>query len=75
MYNSEGTLPELVGRLEKVLSGVSSRFEVILVNDGSRESSFRTLTGLPRDDKNVKIITLARNLVQQLAVIACFDFA
>ena len=38
-YNSEGTLADLVRRLDSTLRGCCLRHEVILVNDGSRDAS------------------------------------
>ncbi|MEY2807720.1 MAG: hypothetical protein RIR65_2137, partial [Planctomycetota bacterium] len=40
VYNSEGSLRALVARLEPVLAANASRFEVVLVNDGSRDGSW-----------------------------------
>jgi glycosyltransferase involved in cell wall biosynthesis len=40
VYNSEAVLDELVARLEPVLEVCASTFEVVLVNDGSRDSSW-----------------------------------
>ena len=47
VYNgSLGTLPELIRRLEKVLPDLSREYEVVLVNDGSRDDSWETICAL-----------------------------
>src|ERR1043166_9056735 len=61
VYNSESSLPALVARLEKVLPGLAPQFELILVNDGSRDRSWNTITALVQGRKWVRGIDLMRN--------------
>ena len=46
VFNSEGTIGELVSRLEAVLSQVTTGWEIILVNDGSRDRSWQRIETL-----------------------------
>ncbi len=46
VYNSEKTLSELVERLEPVLNDCHTPFELILVNDGSRDGSWAAIHSL-----------------------------
>ena len=48
VYNSVSTLPTLVDRLAPVLGSLGTEFEIILVNDGSRDASWRTIAALAR---------------------------
>ena len=69
VYNSEGTLAELVGRLEKVLSANAGAFEVILVNDGSRDGSWRVVGELSAKYPWVRGLDLMRNYGQHNALL------
>ena len=46
VYNSEATLDELTTRIKAVLAPVVEHFEIILVNDGSQDSSWKVITRL-----------------------------
>jgi len=75
VYNSEDTLQELVLRLESTLRppGLSStknrEFEVILVNDGSRDRSWETISQLSQNNHRVRGINLMRNYGQHNALL------
>lgn len=69
VYNSEGTLAELVSRLQRVLEARSSAFEVILVNDGSTDDSWNVVLDLARRYPWVRGIRLMRNYGQHNAIL------
>lgn len=69
VYNSQDFLPELVLRLEKVLTGLVPEFELILVNDGSRDHSWEVIQGLSRSFPWVRGINLMRNYGQHNALL------
>lgn len=69
VYNSESTLPELLSRLEPVLASLCCDYEVILVNDGSRDGSWKTIQGLCRTRGWVRGIDLMRNYGQHNALL------
>ena len=69
VYNSQPILPDLVTRLAKVLPGISDRFEVILVNDGSRDESWKTICQLVQLYPWVRGIDLMRNYGQHNALL------
>lgn len=48
VYNSEATLAELVARLDDVLRLAATRFELILVDDDSRDASWSLIAELAR---------------------------
>jgi undecaprenyl-phosphate 4-deoxy-4-formamido-L-arabinose transferase len=70
VFNSEDTLVELVTRLEAVLAKVSSAFEIILVNDGSRDSSWHVASVLAGTQRCVRALNLMRNYGQHNALLA-----
>lgn len=69
VYNSEASLPELVERLEKVLPRIARAFEIILVNDGSRDRSWPVIQELARNHSSVHGIHLLRNSGQHNALL------
>ena len=69
VYNSEKTLPELLSRLEEVLPGICEAFEVILVNDGSQDSSWGVISQLSQKNNWVVAINLMRNYGQHNALL------
>jgi glycosyltransferase involved in cell wall biosynthesis len=64
VYKSQATLPALVERLDKVLSGLSGHYEVILVNDDSPDQSWEVILGLSKQYACVRGIDLMRNYGQ-----------
>jgi len=69
VYNSEQILPQLIERLEKVLPSLTDTFEVILVNDGSRDESWNMISDLSQKHDWVRGINLMRNYGQHNALL------
>lgn len=69
VYNSQGTLDELTARLSTVLAQLSPRFELILVNDGSRDQSWQVIERLAAEYNWVRGINLMRNYGQHNALL------
>lgn len=70
VYNSAEILPSLVGRLEVVLDQLAGNYEVILVNDGSRDASWRTIKELAEQHKWIAGIDFMRNYGQHNALLS-----
>ena len=68
-YNSQLTLEPLVERLGRVLSSFAGAFEVILVNDGSRDATWQTILDLSSRFPWVRGIDLMRNHGQENALL------
>lgn len=68
VYNEARGLPELVERLESVLSGFTFGYEVIFVDDGSRDESPKVLETLAAERPWMKVILLRRNYGQTTAI-------
>ncbi|MCI0711392.1 MAG: glycosyltransferase family 2 protein [Chloroflexi bacterium] len=69
VYNSEKSLPILLERLDKALAALFEQFEVVLVNDGSRDQSWQVIEALTGRYSWVKAINLMRNYGQHNALL------
>jgi glycosyltransferase involved in cell wall biosynthesis len=69
VYNSEGSLPELVRLLGQELPHISKEFELILVDDGSRDQSWKIIEQLAAQNCWVRGIHLMRNFGQHNALL------
>ncbi len=75
VYNSQNTLADLVHRLTQVLPGISHEFEIILVNDGSRDQSWQMIEKLSKDYDCIRGLNLMRNFGQHNALLCGFRAA
>jgi polyisoprenyl-phosphate glycosyltransferase len=71
----EESLPELHRRLAAVLDGLDGDWEIVLVDDGSRDRSFDVMLELRERDPRVKVVRLSRNFGHQVAITAGIDLA
>lgn len=75
VYNEEAILPELYRRVSAVLDGAGLSWELVLVNDGSRDRSPQIMRELHARDSRVKVVDFARNFGHQVAITAGADYA
>lgn len=75
VYNSRNSLDELYCRLSTVLKRASSKYEIILVDDGSIDNSYEKMLELHYKDNQVKVIRLDGNFGQQNAIMCGFHYA
>lgn len=79
IWNEEQVIPELYKRVVDTMDGVTrargETWELVCVNDGSRDNSLALLVGLREKDARVKIIDFSRNFGHQVAITAGADFA
>jgi glycosyltransferase involved in cell wall biosynthesis len=76
VYNeSSYNLHTLVDRLEKALLPLKTDYEILFVNDGSKEDTSTCLKELVQRLDHVKLISLSRNFGQQAAISAGINFA
>jgi dolichol-phosphate mannosyltransferase len=75
VFNEEAILPELYRRVAEVLERTGESWELVLINDGSRDRTAEIMRELHRADPRVKVIEFARNFGHQLAVTAGLDYA
>ncbi len=74
-FNEEETLPEFHRRMREVMEGLGEPWELVLVNDGSRDRTGEVLRKLHEQDPHVCVVDFARNFGHQLAVTAGLDHA
>jgi dolichol-phosphate mannosyltransferase len=75
VYNEEVVLPELYRRVAAVLNGMGESWELVLVDDGSRDGSAAQIARLHEQDDRVKGISFSRNFGFQIAATAGLEHA
>lgn len=75
LFNEEEVLPETIRRLTAVMEGIGESFEVILVNDGSRDGTMRIVREACAADPRFKLLSFSRNFGHQTAITAGMDHA
>ncbi len=71
MYYEEEVANECYERMTKVLSNISNyEYEIIFVNDGSKDKTLEILEKIAKNDRKIKVISFARNFGHQCAVTA-----
>ena len=75
-YNEEESLPFLYERLEKLMNEIKDyEFEVLFVNDGSKDNTISIIKELRNKDKRICYVDLSRNFGKETAMIAGLDYA
>lgn len=69
VYNSEKSLPILWDRVQKVFQGAGRAFEMLLVDDGSRDNSWTVVCDLANRNPNVRGFQMLRNYGQHNALL------
>lgn len=69
-YNEELVVQETYKQLTEVMKRTNMDYELIFINDGSRDRTIELLTSLAEEDNAVKVINFARNFGHQCAVTA-----
>jgi dolichol-phosphate mannosyltransferase len=75
VYNEQELIAEFCRRTAAALEPLGESFEIILVNDGSRDRSPDVLRELHEADPRVKVVNFSRNFGQQIAIAAGLDHA
>ena len=75
LYNEEAVIQESYRRLKTVMDGLCEPYELIFVNDGSRDRTIFLAQEICEKDPRVKLINFARNFGHQTAITAGMDYA
>lgn len=75
VYNEAPTLPLFCERVIAAMEPLGQPFEVVLINDGSRDGSLEVMCELHERDPRIKVISFSRNFGHQLAITAGIDYA
>jgi dolichol-phosphate mannosyltransferase len=75
VFNEEETLPHFYQHVVAVMEQVGETFELIFVNDGSRDGSLRLMQELHERDQRVRVVDFSRNFGHQIAISAGLDYA
>ncbi len=70
IYNDQEVIAELHRRLRPVLEAITDRYELILVDDGSRDHSWEEMLQVRKANEHVRAVRLSRNFGQQSAIAA-----
>ena len=74
-HNEEENVTVLYARLKQVMEQVADSFELVLVDDGSRDRTYKLLEEIAAVDSRVLVVKLRRNFGQTSALAAGFDHA
>lgn len=75
VFNEEETLPHFYRRVVTALEALGDPFELVLVNDGSRDGSLRVMRELHERDRRVRVVNFSRNFGHQAAISAGLTYA
>jgi dolichol-phosphate mannosyltransferase len=75
VFNESATLPEFYRRVREAMDSLKESWELVLIDDGSKDNSAEIMHKLARQDPRVRPVIFARNFGHQLAVTAGLDFS
>lgn len=75
VYNEEESLEDLVREITLAMDGYSDSYEVVLVDDGSKDRSFEIMKGLARQNAHLRLIRFGINYGQTAALAAGFHYS
>jgi len=74
-YNEEEVIEESYLRISKVMEAMQESYELIFVDDGSRDNTARIIAGFTENDSNVRLISFTRNFGHMPAITAGMEYA
>ncbi len=75
VYNEEEVIEHTYERLKTVMQSSDGNYELLFINDGSKDKSVDILLQLSEQDKTIKIVDFSRNFGHQIAITAGMDYA
>jgi polyisoprenyl-phosphate glycosyltransferase len=74
-YNEERNIPAFIAAIVPVLESIGETFEIVFVNDGSRDGTLGMLAAASSQDPRIKVVGLARNFGKDVALSAGLQHA
>ena len=74
-FNEQESIPQLYMKLTEVMDSIGEPYEMVFVDDGSKDNSYKVLSDIYEHDRRVNVVRLRRNFGQTPALKAGFDFA
>ena len=68
IFNEEGNINILYSKLKETLIKIDKNYEIVFINDGSVDNSYKLLKTIGRRNKKVKIISFSRNFGHMSAI-------
>ncbi|WP_019635139.1 glycosyltransferase family 2 protein [Paenibacillus fonticola] len=75
MFNEEEVIEHTYTRLKQVMDCTGEGYEIIFVNDGSRDRTVEIVAAICQKDPHVKLVQFSRNFGHQVAISAGMDYA
>lgn len=75
VFNESGSLAEFYRRVKEAMDSLGEPWELVLVDDGSKDDSTNIIRNLAKEDPRVRPVIFARNFGHQLAVTAGLDYS
>lgn len=75
LYNEAATVDRLVARVSSAVATTAEDFEIIFVDDGSRDATIAAVARIAATDRRVKLVALSRNYGKEIALTAGLDHA
>jgi glycosyltransferase involved in cell wall biosynthesis len=72
-YNEQESVAQLYVKIIEVMDALGDPYEIVFVDDGSKDGTFRLMSEIARDDDRVVVVRLRRNFGQTAALKAGFD--
>src|SRR5690554_5549055 len=74
-YNEEAVILLFYNRVQPIMDSLSYDFELLFINDGSKDGTLQCIQDLQTNDPRVHYIDLSRNYGKEIAMAAGFDYA
>lgn len=75
VFNEVESLPELYRRVTETMASTGETWELVFVDDGSRDGSTEIIRNLGKQDMHVRPVIFARNFGHQIAITAGLDYS
>lgn len=75
IYEEEESVPHLYKAIKEAMEAIKNPYEMVFVDDGSRDGTFKLLEEMQKKDGRVKVVSFRRNFGQTAAMAAGFDYA